>query len=62
MAFTGRDVAKFVSQATGEDYLKLYDEAEEQDGMMKNETTQRFKNLLERMEKIDKNNQKNIID
>lgn len=59
---TGRDIAKFASQLSGVDYVAMYDEAEEQDGMMKNETTQRFKNLLERMERIDKNNQKDIID
>jgi hypothetical protein len=59
---TGRDVARFVSQLTGGNFVGLYDEAEKNDEMMKNEAQEKFKSLVERMNKVDKNNKKEIID
>ena len=59
---TGRDVARFVSQLTGGNFVGLYDEAEKNDEMMKNEAQEKFKSLDERMNKVDKNNKKEIID
>lgn len=62
MAFTGRDIAKFVSQVTGDNYLGLYDEAETQDGMMKTEIQHKFNDMLKRMNEVDKHNKKDIIE
>lgn len=62
MAYTGRDVAKFVTQVTGEDYLGFYDEAEEEDTRMKTEAMNRFNNILYRMNEVNKSNLKEMID
>ena len=62
MAFTGRDIAKFATEVTGKNYVGLYDEAEEQDNMMKTEAQNKFKNLINRMSTVEKRNLKDVID
>lgn len=59
---TGRDVAKFVTQLTGENYLGLYDEAEAQDGALKMEAQNKFKDMVKRMNFAEKKSVKDAID
>lgn len=59
---TGRDIARFVSQATNANFVGLYDEAEKNDEMMKTEAQMKFKGLVERMNTVTKNNLKDVID
>lgn len=59
---TGRDIAKFVSQMTGQDYVGLYDEAEAQDGALKMEAQNKFKDMVKRMNFAEKKNIKDVID
>lgn len=62
MAFTGRDVAKFVTQITGDNYLGLYDEGEAQNNKMRTEAENKFKDMVNRMNEVNKRNQKDYID
>lgn len=59
---TGRDVAKFVTQITGDNYLALYDEAEAYNDKLKTEVQQKFKGLVERMNMVGENNKREVID
>lgn len=59
---TGRDLAKFVTQLTGKDYVSLYDEAVENEEMQAENIKKQFNNILEKIEKSDKNRINDVID
>lgn len=52
---TGKDVARFVSQVTGDNYVGLYDAAEENDNKMKNEAKAKFNSFMKRLDEASKN-------
>ena len=59
---TGRDIARFVTNLTNQDYISLYDDGEKYDDEMKNEAKKNFFNLVERMNIVEKNKQKDLLD
>jgi len=59
---TGRDIAKFVTQITGKDYISLYDEAVKNDEIQTENIRKNFNNILERIKKSDKNRFQDLID
>lgn len=62
---TGRDIAEFVSQITGQDYVGLYDEsaAEEAKMMEQKEKFQNgFNDMMKRLDETNKNHQINFLD
>jgi len=59
---TGRDIAKFVTQITGKDYISLYDEAVRNDEIQTENIRKKFNNIFERMKKSDKNRFQDLID
>jgi len=60
---TGKDIAKFVSMVTGDDkYEEMYDHATEKQNMLKTEATNKFKEMLDRMNVADKKKIKDFVD
>ena len=59
---TGRDVAAFAAKISGIDFLNMYDEGEKQEKEMKESVQNKFNTLIERMNKVDVNNRRDIID
>lgn len=60
---TGKDIARFVSMATGNDkYEEMYDQATEEQDMLKTEAVNKFKEILGRISIADKKKLKDFID
>ena len=59
---TGRDIAEFVTQVTGEDYLSMYEDGKARQDEMKMETKNKFVNIFNRMNEVAKRNANDIID
>jgi hypothetical protein len=62
---TGLDVAKFVTQMTGQDYEGLYNQSKEYEEQMaeqKQKHMDGFKALMERMDKAEENKKPAIFD
>jgi hypothetical protein len=60
---TGKDVANFIAQMTGDDsFVDLYAQSKEDEAMKMEMTKRNFSNILERMEKSDKNSYYDKID
>ena len=59
---TGRDVAKFLSQQTGQDYVSLYDEAVKEEQMQTENTKKTFRKLVNKINECDKKRLQDVID
>lgn len=59
---TGKDVAQFVTQMTGENYNELYNQGEQYEEDMKNEAKSKFGNMLERMKMVENANRREMFD
>lgn len=59
---TGRDIAKFVTQVTGDDYLSIYDEGKVRQDEMTEQAKNNFHNIFNRINEVSKNNKREVID
>ena len=59
---TGRDLAKFLSQQTGQDYVGLYDEAVREDEIQTENAKKAFNSLVNKINECDKKRLQDIID
>lgn len=59
---TGRDIAEFVTQVTGEDYLSMYEDGKARQDEMTEQTKNKFSSMFNRMNEASKKNQKEVID
>ena len=51
---TGRDIAKFLTQKTGQNYVSLYDEAVKEEQIQAENTKKTFTKLVKRINECDK--------
>jgi di/tripeptidase len=58
---TGKDVAKFMTQATGEDYSALYDASKEYNEGQITEAKNEFMDMVQRMKKVDENLRREVL-
>ena len=59
---TGRDIAKFLSQQTGQDYVGLYDEAVKEEQIQTENAKKAFTSLVKKINECDKKRIQEIID
>ena len=59
---TGRDLAAFITKHTGEDYVRRYDTAVEEEEIQMENTKKIFNNLVERINESDKKRFADVID
>ena len=59
---TGRDIAQFLTQHTGKDYVGLYDEAVKEDQFQMENAKKVFNGLMEKINECDKKRERDIID
>ena len=59
---TGRDVAKFLSQQTGQDYVSLYDEAVKEEQIQTENAKKAFNSLVNKINECDKKRLQDVID
>ena len=59
---TGRDVAEFLSQFTGRDYVSLYDKSAREEEMQTENAKKAFNKLVNKINECDKKRLQDVID
>jgi hypothetical protein len=59
---TGRNVAEFLSQLTGRDYVSLYDQSVKEEQMQTENAKKAFNSLVNKINECDKKRLQDVID
>ena len=59
---TGRDIAEFLNQHTGKDYVGLYDEAVKEDQIQMENAKKAFNGLMEKINECDRKRANDILE